>query len=614
MGAEMQFIASLQYLQKTTSNMKSYLIIIVLIFSAFMAGCDLQELPKDTATKDAVFQSQNGLDLYVNSFYNMLPTSNDIFTGDAMSDYGARSSVPDFIRKDAYTAYTTSGWDWGNLRNINYFIQNCTYPGISGDIRANYMGLARFFRAWFYFDKVKRFGDVPWYNKALAISDSDLYKARDPRTLVMDSVLADINYACQYISTASKGEPTRSLVTREIAYAFKSRICLFEGTFRKYHTEYGLTATANAWLSDAADAAQQVMSGSTFSLNTAQGTDNSYRQLFISQAPQAAEIMLSNICSATLGVYNDANWWYTSATYGVRFSFIRTFINTYLNIDGTPFTDNAGYATMVFADEVKNRDKRLQQTIRVGSYKRINGGVEQAAPPLFSYTYTGYQPIKWCLDDITYDGGALNINSVCIFRYAEVLLNYAEAKAELGTLTDNDWTKTIGALRSRAGITGGLNAKPTLADPYLQAKYFTDIADPSILEIRRERGIELALEGFRFYDLVRWKHGELLTMEWNGFYVPALDVPMDLNGDGVLDVCFYTVAPSDASKIAGVSYINIAPAISSGINPQQLSHGTYGELTWLNNVPRTWADKLYLYPIPASEILLNPSLEQNTGW
>jgi hypothetical protein len=136
--------------------------------------------------------------------------------------------------------------------------------------------------------------------------------------------------------------------------------------------------------------------------------------------------------------------------------------------------------------------------------------------PDMLYSYTGYQPIKWTLDDTNIDTRDLNYNSVSLFRYGEVLLNYAEAKAELGTLTDADWAMTIGALRERAGITGGLTTKPTVVDPYLQETYFPDITDPVILEIRRDRGIELAMEGFRFYDLMRWKRGELL--EYKIFY------------------------------------------------------------------------------------------------
>jgi len=585
---------------------------ILLLSVAFFTACSkkLDQVPEDTATKAAIFGSEKGMETYANSFYEILPTANNIHQGDAMADYAARTQVPDFLREGAYGPRQSSGWDWTALRNINFFLENCNNAKVSPKVIRNYTGLAKFFRAWFYFDKIKRFGDVPWVNKTMTIDDPDLFKGRDNRTLVMDSVLADIDSACASITAID--DKSRSLITKYVAYAFKSRVCLFEGTFRKYHTEYGLQNTADRWLTEAMNAAKTVMDEAGYTLSTANGNTQSYRQLFISKAPVSAEIMLAALCDPNLSVYNDGNWWWTSATYGSRVSFTRTFINTYLNIDGTPFTSKAGYATLPFAEEVKGRDLRLQQTIRMGSYKRINGGVPQAAPPVFSYTYTGYQPIKWCLDDTYYDGGSRNDNSISIIRYAEVLLNYAEAKAELGTFTDADWGMTIGALRARAGITGGLTAKPVVADAYLKTTYFPEITDPALLEIRRERGIELALEGFRFYDIVRWKRGELMDQVWNGFYVPALDTPMDLNGDGVNDVVFYQQKP--ATQLPGVTYVNVAATINGGVNPQRLSHDTYGELNWLNNISRKWNDRYYLYPIPEADRLLNPKLGQNPGW
>jgi hypothetical protein len=320
--------------------------------------------------------------------------------------------------------------------------------------------------------------------------------------------------------------------------------------------------------------------------------------------------MLAAVMDLTLNELHDANWYWTSGTYGDKASFTRSFINTYLKIDGTPFTGTAGYETMLFKDEVKGRDHRLQQTIRMGDYKRISGGLLIPAPPLFSYTFTGYQPIKWTLDDMYYDTRDLNINSVALFRYAEVLLNYAEAKAELGTLTDADWAATVGKLRQRAGITGGLSTKPVVADAYLQSTYFPAISDPSILEIRRERSIELCLEGFRFDDIRRWKRGDLMKMEWNGFYVPALVTPMDLNEDGILDVAFYQgTKPSPA--VSGVTYVDVSATTN---NSQRLKNGTSGELTWMTNLPRTWDDKRYYYPIPATDLITNPNLGQNPGW
>ena len=604
------------------------LIIGLALIAGLLVGCDLQQEPVDTASKSSVFGSEKGLELFANSFYNGLPSANNIHTCDNVSDYAARRNAPAFLQAAGYGPTTTDNtdasgyalvalgadwnWGWGTLRNINYFIQNCNDPDIAPDVIRHYLGLAKFFRAFFYFEKVKRYGDVPWINKALDVSDTLLlYKGRDPRSLVMDSVLADINYACQNIKTTS--DNSRTLVTKWVAYAFKARICLFEGTFRKYHPELNLQASANNWLTQSAEAAKEVMDKGGFKLNETGGTDLAYRALFTTQVPNANEVMMAVNMDVALSTTHAANWYLTSATTGVRFSFIRSFINTYLNLDGTPFTNNPNYQTMLFKDEVKNRDKRLKQTIRLGDYKRISAGVQVPTPPIFTYSYTGYMPIKWTLDDVYYDTRDLNINSVCMFRYGEVLLNYAEAKAEQGSLTDAEWAQTIGALRKRAGITGGLTTKPTVVDPYLQSVYFPAISDPVILEIRRERGIELCMEGFRFYDLMRWKRGELLAMEWNGMYVPELNTPLDVNEDGKMDVAFYkTTKPSPA--VSGVTYIDVAPMAGTSANPARLKNDTSGELTWLNTVVRKWEDKKYYYPIPESHRLTNPNLAQNPGW
>jgi hypothetical protein len=583
--------------------------IILILTTLFVVGCDLEEVPVSTSSKGPIFGSESGLALYTNSFYTLFNGKN-MHRADAMSDYLARRDSPAFITEGNYSAQVSTGWSWSDLRNINYFIQNCNDPAVPAAVRNNYLGIAKFFRAWFYFDKVKRFGDVPWIGKPLDIKDVDLlYKERDPRTVVMDSVLADIDFACQNIT--SNSENTRSLVTKYVAYAFKSRVSLYEGTFRKYHTNLNLGGTVPGLLNQAAVAAKKVMDESGYKLYDGSGTDKSYRQVFTSSAPVGTEVMLAAICDLALANLNDANWYWTSGTYGDKASFIRTFINTYLKVDGTPYTNDPAYKTMLFKDEVKGRDRRLQQTIRMGDYKRLNAGAQTPAPPLFSYTFTGYMPIKWSLDDAYYDTRDLNINSISIFRYAEVLLNYAEAKAELGTLTNEDWTATVGALRKRAGITGGLTAKPTVVDTYLQSKYFPQITDPVVLEVRRERGIELCLEGFRFDDIVRWKRGELMTMEWNGMYVPELDKPMDLNEDGILDVAFYKVLPA---KVTGVTYIEVSPLIAGKPNSQLLKDGNSGELTWLNNIPRKWEDRNYYYPIPQADIITNPKLKQNPGW
>jgi hypothetical protein len=577
-----------------------------ILFGFLLASCELEQIPVSTTSKSAVFGSASGLQLYA---YSFLPQGNT--RQDALSDYLCTKSVNTFIQENAFSATLSSGWDWGDLRNINYFIVNNNDPNVPADVRSNYMGIAKFFRAYFYFNKVVRFGDVPWIGKPLDVSDEELYGGRDPRTLVMDSVLADINYACENIT--STNDPTRSLVTKWIAYAFKARLCLFEGTFRKYHTELGLTASANTWLNEAITAAKKVMDESGYTLNTAGGLGKSYRQVFINPSPLTNEVMLASVMDLALNELNDANWYWTSGTYGDKANFIRTFINTYLKIDGTPFTDTPGWETMTFMDEVKDRDRRLEQTIRMGDYKRIVGGLQVPAPPVFSYTFTGYQPIKWTLDDEYYDTRDLNINSIALFRYAEVLLAYAEAKAELGTITDEDWASTIGALRARGGITAGLTSKPVAVDPYLQSTYFPDINDPVILEIRRERGIELCLEGFRFQDILRWKRGVLMDLEWDGFYVPELVTPLDLNEDGILDVAFFQgIKPTPG--VPGVTYVDVSPLVGGKVNSLLLKNNTSGQLIWMDEISRKWEDKMYYYPIPQSALITNPNLGQNPGW
>lgn len=570
-----------------------------------LSACSMDEMPQASVDKETIFGNEKGLETYAYSFYNMLPSVSNGFRQDAMCDYGAVTSFDNFIRENAYSAELSSGWDWSDLRNINYFIENCTSEAIDPEVRNHYIGLARFFRAYFYYNKVVRFGDVPWIDRTLTIDDELLMAPRDSRETVMKHVLEDLDFACRNI-TLTKDE-SGSRVTKWVAYALKSRICLFEASFRKYHTELGLTGSANEWYQEAANAAGTIMKESGYTIYKGAGADHSFRELFISDNPVTSEVMLASCCNAGLAVLGEANWWWTSGTYGARFSMIRTFVNTFLNIDGTPFTGRAGYETMEFYEECQNRDKRLAQTIRTPGYMRDGA---PAAPNFNGYSYTGYQPIKYTLDDSKYDAGALNTNAIPLFRYAEVLLNYAEAKAELGTLTDTDWEQTVGTLRARAGITGGLTSKPSTVDTYFQQNYFPGISDPVILEVRRERSIELALEGFRFTDLKRWKRGELMTMRWTGIYVPALNVQMDLDHDGTPDVIFYK----------GEKPVNLPASctpVSVGDDSQQgLTGATSGNLTWSDNDPRKWYSdgRQYYYPIPQSARIKNPNLKQNPNW
>ena len=290
-----------------------------------------------------------------------------------------------------------------------------------------------------------------------------------------------------------------------------------------------------------------------------------------------------------------------------------------MNRDGTPYSEfNADGSYKTFVEETTGRDTRLNQTIRGADYTRkdANGNYVSTAANFTGHTLTGYQLTKFVMDDVSYDDAATNDNDIPIMRYAEILLNYAEAKAELGELTDDEWANTIGVLRTRAGITGGtsqtgtLTSKPTAAEPYI-ASYYPDVNDPVVLEIRREREIELSLEGLRFYDLKRWNCFNLWEEDpWEGIFIPALNTPLDMNGDGAYDAYFY-----DTDEIGDSNYAAIGVYVGTNKNNVlNVEAVDGGYLMKYNYVGRSFPQRQYLYPIPEVVIQKNPNLKQNPGW
>jgi len=573
--------------------MKRLLVILSIIC---LTSCknEFDLYPPDKLSPITSFNSESDLQLYANSFYNILPTGSSIARSDVFSDYIVNSTVNPYL-SGSYNSSQSGGWSWTALRNINYFLAHFNQADIPEASLKHYEGLARFFRAWFYFDKVKQFGGVPWYSDVLDVNDTEgLYKPRDSREFVMSKILEDLNFAAANINPNK--DATASLINKWVALGFKSRVCLYEGTFQKYQNG----SLSSEWFTEAANAAEEVMNASGYQLNIESDLAMSYRNLFILEQPKTNEVMLATVNSQSLRVMNDANWVFTSATYAGRPSFTKTFINTFLMSDGTRFTDQSKYNEIPFWKEVENRDLRLKQTIRMSDYKRE--GI--LTPPEFVYTYTGYHPLKFTLDSKKTDGNAENSNSLPLMRYAEILLNYAEAKAELGIFNESDWNKTIRLLRARAGIDN--SSMPVIADTYLQNTHYPDISDPALLEIRRERGIELSLEGFRYDDLMRWKQGDLLLRPYDGIYVPSMDTPLDLNQDGKDDVAFVSSTP--ANPVKGIFYY-----IVNGTQ-NRLSNGTSGILYTQINLHREFKEFQYLRPIPLNELTLNPALDQNPNW
>lgn len=582
---------------------KIYLYAIAL--GMMITSCEdfLTEYPGNKITPDDFFKNEREINLYANSFYQKDMPATEVASGDKISDITAIVSVDKYLTS-GFSPADQGGWSWSDLRNINYFIDKVKISPVDEAVKNRYLGLAKFWRAKFYFEKVKTFGGVPYYDYCLSENDPALYKARDSREFVMDQVLADLNDAVAYCPDTK--DETCTTVTRYVALALKSRVCLHEGTFRKYHTEMNLP-NANMWLQEAARAANAIMESGKYKLLNTGKPESDYRTLFTAENRTGVkkivdEVIWAQVYDAEFRRWHDLTWTYNSATAGSRWSLIRQFVNTYLMLDGSRFTDKTGYNEMTFPNEVKNRDYRLKQTVRTPGYRRSTGAL---ALPDFAITLNGYHLYKWSLDNPFYDGQGEATNAVPIFRYAEILLIYAEAKAELGEFS-NVWAKTIKLLRERAGVNG---KEPEVADTYLQNTFYPAITDKYLLEIRRERAIELIAENHRYDDLMRWKRGDLLSeeaMQWTGIYVPELGKGYDMDGDGKADVCFYS---GNKPSISGVTFVKLNDTFTL----TDIGNGR-GNLIWAKGVQRAWEDKKYLRPIPRNVRVVNPALEQNPNW
>lgn len=585
---------------------------LISVCAVAFLGCDLTETQKATADKALIFGSETGLKAYTMSFYSMLPGTDRANRQDGMADYLAKTSFEDF-ELGIVTSENCGTWDWSDIREVNYFLDNNNYSSVPEDVRNNYSGIALFFRAMLYYDKLVTFGEVPWIGRVLNPGDPELTAPRDSRDVIIQHIIDDLDQAYKWIKAESSSDSQACLLNKYCAMLLKSRVCLFEASWRKYHagTAYvkNCKITSDELFTLAAEAAEEVINSGKFSLNTGTYKDGSgpYSELFSSDVVPTNEVMLAVAADTDLGA-GFANYYYNVQE--TRPSLTRPFVNSYLNIDGTPYSEKREDGTYkTFLEETTGRDLRLNQTIRAYDYKRKdNSGKSVRTIPNFSYSLTGYHITKYTIPDEAYDVYGANNNDMPVMRYAEALLNYAEAKAELGTLTDNDWEKTIGALRKRAGITGGLNTLPTNVDQTFQLTYFPNITDPVILEIRRERSIELCLEGFRMKDLRRWARADLWqSAKWTGIFIPGYDKLIDINGDGIDDAYFLNPAVSNAPADVAQYVVTL----NANVETVTVSGGFVLEYTLKG---RVWDNRMYLDPICGDDILMNPNLTQNPGY
>jgi hypothetical protein len=575
---------------KKMKNIISVALLAMLTGVACKKADFLSTVPYSNIAAVQFFNNESDLQLYCNQYYSTLPIQT-LVKADDNSDDKAPAAINSLLANtytipsaaiatdiDGSGSFSSSGsggtingtgtnWNWAAIRAMNFFLANYNKATASTSIKNIYVGETLFFRANEYFKKVKVFGDVPYVNQYITDTSAVyLYMARTPHLQVMDSVLKDINFAVANLPVA----PADGRIGKYQALALKARICLWEGTWRKYN---GQTGDA-AYLQAAVDAAEQLMTSGKFTIYTTGNTQTDYYNLFIQDElktnPETilamrylAGVLMNNI-DRSLGQASD----------GYSKDFVRSFLCT----DGLPTALSPLYKGDDTPDnEVTNRDPRYKQQIATRGFDFLNGDLITLPRIGSNLTSTGYQPIKGRSNSVAANNSNQSTYDLFIFRYAETLLIEAEAKAELGTCTQATLDATINKLRDRVGmphmIIASLVKDPNSIFPAL----------PVLLdEIRRERRVELGSDGFRLDDLKRWHAGTLINN-------PATILGMKLTPT--------LRAQYPASQVASIqvdanNYIRVYPAIAA----------------------RTWADKLYLYPIPTQELTLNPNLKQNTGW
>lgn len=589
-------------------NRLKSIIISTVALSAILVSCDddfLERYPLDQVSQADYFSQPADLEVYMNDFYCLASFPNTyayvlappttqvpnytISSTYKDNDRNANIEYDSRLDMDARlvgsrTVSNSGPWNFDWIRNVNYFFDN--YRKCQGDFSGykQYVGEAHFFRALYYFRLLKLFGDVPWNSTVLGTSSPELFNPRTPRHLVADSIIADLDKAALYLS-AEKGTGAGRL-NKWVALLFQSRVALYEGTWQKYHADDDFKAAVSnpaKYLNKAVEAATAVMQSGLYNIYSTGKPEADYYDLFIQRTYSGnSEALFWTQFSVTLGLEHNKNF---TKQYPRQLGITKQLADAYLCNDGKPISVSgkfAGYNTL--ADEAKDRDPRYYQTIFTPAvpwevdaqgntklwqeiYVMLNGNYGSTyESPTGYHMRKGYDP-RLIYHDTNHEDGP-NI----LFRYAEVLLNYAEAKAELGTLTQDDINLTVKKLRDRVGMPN-LNLGSITADP----KWDFPTLTPTINEIRRERLVELACEGFRWDDIARWAAADELIVNQRpkgAKKAQFVGTMYDADAEGFLDPA--------AKKMPGGYQFRL--------------------------------NRDYLDAIPESQLTLNPNLTQNPNW
>lgn len=549
-------------------------IILAFLLTACNDGLDL--IPKDAISDATFWKTSTDFKLAANNLYFSLEPFNYL---DNYSDI--TFDVPNAVSNGTYqTSENDSRWTdaYIYIRRSNKIIAKAAESPIASELD-QFIGEAKFFRAYNYWMIYRLFGEVPIITRELDINDDELYSPRATRKETVDFILKDLEEAAtalpeqKALSNADIGR-----ITKGAANSLKARVALFEGTWGKFRND----ANANTYLNIAINAATTVINSSQYSLFTDKGSQ-SYRYLFIDEGDNASEAILDRRYEKRIST----NLHPANMNEGHLLP-TKKLADMYLCTDGLPISQSPLFQGYGQTDsEFQGRDPRMTMTFIVPGTSVPQFWYPK---PVESWPFypqrnanTGYITYKFISEDPESNESPHSIfydQDHHILRYAEVLLIYAEAIFEKdGSIRDEDLNKSINLIRQRSNM-------PALTNSFVVANGL-DMRE----EIRRERTIELALEGFRYDDLRRWKTAEI-------------ELPMAIKG----------------VKIVGTPWSK--PIIVEGQDRNPYKDASWqhrtdaaGFIITESAADRTFdPNKHYLMPIPTKEILINKNLNQNPGW
>lgn len=558
-------------------------------FVAVTTSCmDLE--PLSDLGDNLVWDNAANFQLFANQFYSWPHDFDRAVSDEPHSDYRsdlvAGSSMNVYSQGTNAIPATDANYTklYKRIYYTNLLLKNAESFDVPADIIVP-VAEAKFFRAYSHFELVQLYGDAIILTEPLDLDSEKLYGRRNDRGEVIDQVIKDLKDAVGGLPETSS-EAGR--LNKYIAYAMLSRVALYEGTWQKFHTN-GKDATSNTsrsteLLTIAKDAANEVIKGGKYQLfyNEKLGNE-SYRYMFtledgaqcnpanLSKSDNTEYIFVKRHRNGDKTAWNLTHGMVANACYVTR-----KLANMYLCSDGLPIGKSSKFQQYAgVTDEFQNRDNRMGNNMLYhGQQYWNNDGKWRTtwtdADLTSSLTAnvrsgSGYQNRKWGTERQVED--YYESYYFPVIRYAEVLLNYAEAVYELnGTITDSELDYSLNKVRLRVNPN-----MPKLSSTLVSANNLSMRE-----EIRRERTVELVLEGFRIDDLKRWA-------------TAPDEMPQDMLGVQVTGTWFET------------NWTDHKRSLSSD-----------GCLILYSD--RTWNDKLYLYPLPSDQLQLNPQLEQNPGW